>query len=448
MCHFVYTMKIRFPYFLMLFFTCWSVFSHAQIKNIKIAEGKGGEAPEEPSICINSKKPKRIVAGANIKNLYYSKNGGLKWKKVDIKSNTHGVYGDPCIITDDNGDFYYFHLSDPEGKGWKSVRLLDRIVCQKSENNGKKWNDGAAIGLNHPKDQDKEWAVFDPFSKNIYVTWTEFDKYGSEDTAHKSRILFSKSSDRGKTWSTPVKINEIDGNSIDNSLTVEGAVPAVGPNGEIYVAWSLGDNIYFDYSIDQGKTWQQKDIIAVTGIIGWSFGIPGIDRCNGMSIASCDISNGANKGTIYINWSDQRNGEDNTDIWLIKSTDNGKTWSNPLKINDDEGKNQQFFTWMTIDQTTGYIYTVFYDRRNHNDNTTDVYLAYSVDGGDTFINKKISENSFVPDKDTFFGDYINISAHDGIIRPIWTHYENEKMSIWTAIIDYVILEENGNQSQR
>src|SRR5690606_5048684 len=130
-------------------------------------------------------------------------------------------------------------------------------------------------------------------------------------------------------------------------------------------------------------------------------------------------SDSPHKGTLYINWADQKNGEDDTDIWLIKSTDGGETWSEPKRVNDDEPGKHQFFTWLTVDQSTGYLYTVFFDRRNHNDHGTDVYMAYSRDGGETFTNVKISENPFYPDADMFFGDYNNIAAVNGEIRPVW-----------------------------
>ena len=90
---------------------------------------------------------------------------------------------------------------------------------------------------------------------------------------------------------------------------------------------------------------------------------------------------------------------------------------------------------LTIDQTTGYLYTLFYDRRNYSDSQTDVYLAVSKDGGITFENHKISESPFTPLSYVFFGDYINISAHQGVVRPIWTRYENGQLSVWTAIIN-------------
>lgn len=169
--------------------------------------------------------------------------------------------------------------------------------------------------------------------------------------------------------------------------------------------------------------------------VGWDIDIPGIKRANGMPITCCDISNSPYNGTIYVNWGDQRNGEDDTDIWLSKSTDGGDTWSEALRVNNDPPGKQQFFSWMTIDQTNGDIYIVFYDRRNYDDNNTDVYIAKSSDGGETFENILISESSFYPDNPYFFGDYNNITAHNGQVRPTWTRADGAFLSIWTAIVD-------------
>jgi hypothetical protein len=78
---------------------------------------------------------------------------------------------------------------------------------------------------------------------------------------------------------------------------------------------------------------------------------------------------------------------------------------------------------------------VFYDRRNYSDSRTDVYLATSHDRGETFVNTRISQTPFTPNAGTFFGDYSNISAHRGVVRPIWTRLDNTALSIWTALID-------------
>lgn len=142
-----------------------------------------------------------------------------------------------------------------------------------------------------------------------------------------------------------------------------------------------------------------------------------------------------NSGNIYVNWADQSNGADDTDIWLIKSSDGATTWSERIRVNDDAPGKHQFFTWMAVDQSSGFIYCVIYDIRNYNDTKTDVYLAMSKDGGATFENRKISENPFEPSEDVFFGDYNNISAVNGVVRPIWTRNDSGKLSICTAIVN-------------
>lgn len=253
--------------------------------------------------------------------------------------------------------------------------------------------------------------------------------------------MFSKSTDGGESWSAALRINEVDGDCLDDDNTVEGAVPAVGPNGEIYVSWAGPEGIVFDRSLDQGETWLENDIFISDLPGGWAFDIPGISRCNGFPITICDLSGGENHGTIYVNWSDQRFGEDDTDVWMTKSTDGGNTWSDAARVNDDPAGNQQFFTWMTVDQVTGFLYFVFYDRRNYEpgSNSTDVFMAISKDGGETFHNFKISEEPFIPTSGIFFGDYNNITAHNNVIRPIWTRLHNGGRSIWTAIIDPVFV---------
>ena len=404
----------------------------AQYENIRIDIDASN--PEEPTICINPKNTQQLVAGSNLDYYYYSNNGGYSWDE-GILTSIYDVSGDPCIICDTAGSFYFFHLSNPSSGSW-----LDRIVCQKTANMANTWTDGNYMGLNGTKDQDKEWATVDRANNNIYVSWTQFDAYGSSNSNDSSLILFSRSTNSGLTWSSPIRLSQTAGDCIDDDNTVEGAVPAVGTNGEIYVAWAGKKTngeiaIMFDKSYDNGETWLDNDILVTDFPEGWAYDIPGISRCNGLPVTVCDTSNSPNRGTIYINWSDQQNGTDDTDIWLIKSTDEGDTWSDPIRVNDDAPGSQQFFTWLTIDQVTGYLYCVFYDRRNYTNNQTDVYMAKSIDGGETFENIKISESPFTPNASVFFGDYTNITAHNGIIRPIWTRLDNHDLSLWTAIIN-------------
>jgi hypothetical protein len=408
----------------------------AQFPNIRVSQPSSTD-PNETSIAINPLDSLNLVAGANIRYYYYSTDGGYTWFQGNLSSPL-GVWGDPCVVFDLNGHCYFGHLSNPSSGGY----WIDRIVVQKSTNKGISWSSGVGIGYNPPtRNQDKEWLAVDwtnsPYRNNIYIAWTEFDSYGSTNPQDSSRILFSRSTDGGATWSAPVRVSDKGGDCVDGDNTVEGAVPAVGPNGEVYLAWAGPLGLVFDKSTNGGITWgNDKVITSIPG--GWDFNVPGIYRCNGLPITACDISNSPYRGTIYVNWSDQRNGINNTDIFLVKSTDGGNTWSQPKKVNQDNTQTHQFFTWMTVDPATGYLYFVYYDRRSYNDNRTDVYLARSTDGGETFTEFKISQSPFTPNSSIFFGDYTGISALNGKVYPIWTRMDNNQRSVWIAIFQDTI----------
>jgi hypothetical protein len=393
--------------------------------------------PNEPSIAINPKNTDQMIVTTNgpVNNYYYSYDGGINWIRAGNYSFDLGRWGDPCVIADTSGNFYFFHLErlqSPTG-----LLMPDRVFCRKikCDQMGGGWSDSSYTGLNPPKMQDKEWATYDLINQNLYVVWSEFDEYGSSNPNHFSNILFSRSPDGGITWSLPKRLNEVSGDCLDGNNSVMGAMPAVGPNGEIYVSWPGPEGIVFDKSIDEGETWFAQDIIVAANPAGDHYVIPGIYRGGSVPVIACDLSDGPYRGTVYINWSDQINGSDDTDIWLSKSTDGGITWSDPKRVNDDPPGKHQMFQWLTVDSTNGFLYFVFYDRRNYNDNQTDVFLAVSRDGGETFSNYKISESPFTPNAGIFMGDYSNIAAMGEIIRPVWARMDNGRVSVWAAIID-------------
>jgi len=419
-------------YVLLVCVTLMSGLSFAQFKNIQLPKPKKATyhySQVEPSIFINPNNTNEVIAGSVMNDYYYSKDGGLTWKSKSIKSKTSGVNGDPCMLIDNEGNYYYFHLSNINGQS-----LIGGMVCERSNTIKGCFRKEGHTQING-KFHDKEWVALNPKNNHIYMTWTQFDAYDSKDTTMRSNIVFSKSVDNGMTWSIPVDISFYSGDCQDNDLTAEGATPSVGMNGEIYVVWSRDSKLYFNYSLDEGLTWLEQEIEISNQEMGWVLDIPGIYRCNGLPVTAYDNSTSEYKGTLYANWGDQRNGIDDTDIWLKKSIDGGITWSKDIKVNGDNSKHHQFLSWLTVDQVTGYVYVLYYDRRNSESIETDVYLSVSKDGGETFKDYKISESSFIPNKEVFFGDYTNISVHNGVIRPIWTRLDNTKISLYTAIIN-------------
>ncbi|MBZ0201294.1 MAG: glycoside hydrolase, partial [Ignavibacteriaceae bacterium] len=155
-------MKIRYTLAVITFFIN-SVFG--QYQNVRVSN-PGSTSPEEVTIAINPSNPEQLAAGANIKFFYYSNTGGLTWTEKTLSSSL-GVWGDPCVIYDGLNNLYFAHLSNPIAGYW-----IDRIVVQRSTDNGVTWNDGAGIGYQYPKNQDKEWMAVDlsdtPYKNNLY----------------------------------------------------------------------------------------------------------------------------------------------------------------------------------------------------------------------------------------------------------------------------------------
>ncbi len=396
--------------YLVIFLLFFTAIRSEEIPNFFLGGGS------EISVAINPTNPKNIVIGANLKGLWYTNDGGETWISSSISSK-YGVWGDPALEFDAEGNLYYSHLSNADF--W-----LDRIVVQKSTDGGITWVEDEGLGFNNQTQHDKEWIVADmneksPHFGDLYVTWTEFDSYGSDLPEDSTRILFSRSSSSGEFWSDAIVISDSSGNCIDDDETVEGAVPCIGPSGEIYVSWAGPLGIMFDKSLDGGYSFG-KDIFATNQISGWNYDIPNYKRCNGLPVTSCDLSHSEYRGRIYILYSDQVS-NDNTNVYIIKSDDKGETWSNPIDVTGVQEESHQFMAWMDIDDLTGYIYVAYYDNRNYpNNNMSDIYLATSKDGGASFQNIKLNEYSITPQKSTFMGDYLGIDVYNGHVWIAWT----------------------------
>ncbi|MFT5512370.1 MAG: hypothetical protein ACI8SE_000768 [Bacteroidia bacterium] len=382
--------------------------------------------PNEPSICISRSNPNAIVAGANIANHYWSSNNGASWKNGILKS-TYGVWGDPVLHSDADGNIYFVHLSRTSGKN-KGYGFIDRIVIQTSTDDGETFSNGAFTGLNEPKMQDKPWISTDDFSSqfkgNAYLTWTEFDKMNSKKKRDQSRIRFSASSDIGQTWSEAITISDSVGDAVDDDHTLEGATTAVGVNGEIYCVWAGHHKLYFDKSVDGGKTWGTDKVI-FNQQSGWAMDIPHVFRSNGMPFLVVDNSASKYTGRLYLVWGDNQTGD--ADVFFSYSDDEGANWSAQKRVHSDPKGNgkSQYLPNMAIDQTTGQIAIAYYDRRWSENNTfTDIFVSVSTDGGAQFDDYRF--NNIITGhigKEMFSGDYIDIDFHDGKIAAIWSGFD-------------------------
>src|SRR5262249_53983015 len=216
-----------------------------------------------------------------------------------------------------------------------------------------------------------------------------------------------RSSDGGQTYQGPFLIK--------TGASLFGSVPAFGPKGELYVAWSIGaplqSGIGFARSFDGGQTSEACTQIAPVG----SLTLPGTDRSPSFPHLAVDRTGGPNHGNIYLTYySAHLGGGTGADALFMRSTDGGSTWSTPSRINDDDSSAPQWYPTVDVD-TSGNVHSFFYDRRDNTGTVTDLYYARSTDGGLTWEpNVPVTDTAFTmttfAEGSPAWGDYINATT--------------------------------------
>jgi hypothetical protein len=221
------------------------------------------------------------------------------WTPV-VVNPPQGFYGDPVFKISNQGVVYLAHLAKNKSGVWP--KFFDRIVFERSEDSGKTFT-STDVGFHEGKMQDKPWFSMDEWqgSKgygNVYLSWTEFDDYGSKESKDSSRIWFARSVDGGRNFETPVVISDVSGDAQDDDGTAEGANVAISPDGVLHAVWSRNDTIWYDCSRDCGKTWG-KDQFVARQIGGWNHsGVRSTMRVNGMPVIQSDAY-----GNVYVTYS-------------------------------------------------------------------------------------------------------------------------------------------------
>lgn len=364
----------------------------------------------EPAIAVNPINTRYQLIATNVKHMFVSRNGGKKVKH-QLMHSSMGVYGDPVLLYDRDEIVYYAHLAQDKSKEWPES--FDQIVIHKSVNNGKTWNDGIGIGKNG-KMQDKPWMSVDDaehslYNGNLYLTWTEFDKYNSTNTEDSSRILFAKSKDKSNSFSKPIQINDVNGDCHDDDNTVEGATTCVGPNGEIYALWAAHQKLYFDKSFDEGDTWG-KDLTISEIPEGWNLNIPDFMRTNGLPFLNSDSN-----GNLYACTAYEINGFNK--VVVFESQTKGTSWNKPELLQQEESSHYMM-PHAFLDKTSGIYAVIYYQVKNKQIN---VLLSYKTSNNSQFTTIQLNQFAFpVPSKDVFFGDYINVCVVNKMLACTWT----------------------------
>ena len=422
-------------------------------------------AQTETWMAINPTNPQNLIATSN-DNHYLSgrdgwrmsafstTDGGKNWKHSKTPSNeglafstvgTGGTIFDPGIAFDSKGNAFYSYGFTQTGPD--RAKNKNGVFIAKSTDGGRTWsddwNDGAPIAPvvmaldddNNPFHDRYSIAIDDQesssYTDRIYVTWQRFQKDAG--------IVISVSDDGGKGWSAPQKLGE---------GQTQAPMPAVGPNGEVYVAWRSQDPQQPDIAraivrrSDNGGNDFSPPIIAQDVYMAgtrnsnygrWVLADKQDIRMSSPPQIAVDRSNEDTRGNVYI----VQAGKDDKGrygVYLAKSTDKGQNWEDRIRIDNNEARNDMFFPSISVDPKTGLIAVLYYSSQNDPENNqgVDAYVSVSDNGGESWNQIRVSpETIYLNSSNTVFtsgggsgvsiywGDYTSITAYDSKIYPLY-----------------------------
>ncbi|MEJ1237680.1 sialidase family protein [Chryseolinea sp. T2] len=392
--------------------------ANAQHKNVEIGVLSDTEKRSIPAAAISRRDAKFLVVKGAGSTFYLSSDGGLTWQTSTAEGMQRAEW--LTMHSDSKGNLFAVYATPVDNHF--------RIMVSESKDNGKVWSSGVTVSP-VAADQKYPGASFDT-KGNLLVTWTE--NVTNSEGKCESAIMMSTSSN-GSKWSKPMRVSQLGGVCDENNEYATGGIPAVAPDGKSFVSWSNNGKIFLDRSFSS-NFWLENDIVVHDITPGWKLSVPGYSYVAAPPQLVVDQTKGTYHGCIYITWSDQKDGEGDTNVLFTRSNNYGDNWASPSKLSSGETKGEQYGSRMAIDQSTGYIYVLFFDRSAHEDDQTDVVLAYSNESGGSFKTITVSETPFVPDDKSGAGVYLDIAVNGGVIVPVWTRTHDGHTSLWTTTI--------------
>jgi len=377
--------------------------------NVNVAgQNIPGDAANEPSMCIDPTNPNLMAVGwrqfdttnSNFRQsgVAYTTNGGLNWT---FPGNLDpGVFrSDPVLASDAGGVFYYLGISN------SSTFACDLL---RSTNGGATWQSlGPALG------GDKEWMAIDtttgPGRGNIYQVWSPFyNVYNNQGQ------IFTRSTDGGQTWMT----------AIDLPHRPYWGTLDVGPGGELYMFGTAYD--LEPFALNRSTNAQNRlatptiDLTTIVDLGGQPSSGPPINPVGlwGQAWIAVDRSSGPTRGNVYVLCTVTNTSATSPvnlcDVMFSRSTDKGKSWSVPLRINDDSATQNAAHWFGTLSVApNGRVDACWNDTRHSPDNSlSELYYTWSEDGGVTWAsNRPLSpafNHSLGYPQQNKMGDYIGM----------------------------------------
>jgi len=246
--------------------------------------------------------------------------------------------------------------------GWSGATTGDDIDFTMSSDGGRSWSTPIRVNDDAGAAAQAEPSLaLDP-SNNIYIVWTDM-RSGNND------VYFAKSVNGGLTFGANLRVNDITTNSQSEP---DLAVDPVNPH-LVHVVWTdtrspiLGPDIFYANSTNGGLSFNPS-VRVNDDVTSTEQGQPA-------------IAVGPNRDVDVV-WRDPRSAAKGPDIYFSKSSDLGVTWSPNIYVNSDVGSAAQQDPTIAVD-LAGTIYVAWTDGRNAN-TAPDIYEAWSANAGASF----------------------------------------------------------------
>lgn len=374
----------------------------------------------------------------------YSSDGGLTFTDAGQLNPPAGLVclSDPILGVDSAGNFYFATLCSDLYRGITTVAVAKSTSISPNVTFGTPVN---IPNLSPSVWADKEWMAIDTtggtYNDRIYLAWTEFG-------AGKGRILFTRSiSTSPLNFQNPIAL------TLGDAMEL-GANIAIGPNGEVYLAWGRFDDpnesFHMLKSTDGGATFINPDpgdpsptkVLVNPTAAAYNMVSGGINiRTRDFPYVAVDKTSGTDTtGYVYVVFQAKIDplSSDRGDIFFTRSIDGGASWSLPIPINKvatinaDTTSNDNWQPSIAVSPTSGQITVTFYDRRGDSSNLLiTLFKAISTDAGMTWLTEQVSSEAFTPntnydpfEHDAYMGDYNSIFSDGTNFHMAWGDCRN------------------------
>ena len=442
--------------------------SHAQAADISLSGDAhiSSDTPKTPFaetfLAINPRDAMNLVAtsivgssGKHLCYVYASRDGGRTWQRAKTTTADNPIFteygGDPVVYFDSKGTAFF-------------GELLHGFVVSRSTDGGFTWEAPVMV----PGNYDREYMAIDNsggrFNGRIYAAgqghFNETNGKGS------GALDIAISTDNGRSFSLSTTLAHRCAAGEGGGLVSVALVDLlVTLDGKLIVPFHGGDcsrsglsQLWTTVSQDGGRTFfpAQAGPSYATGEIGFRY-----MKSHSTPRAAIDSSSGPYRGWIYVTYIDF-DGKKYV-VKITHSGDLGKTWSEPILVNDDTNPGDPANAALAVNKD-GVVGVVFNGRDDIKSSCFRLYFAASLDGGQTFLpNVRASDQPtcpaasgnwtlrgssyFVPDPggkshaviwmsslaDRFpnGGDTQGLAAGpDGVFHSAWINGESGVMQLW------------------